>query len=95
MPVHETFSRLPGQWERQTHQYSCGENYRIGKVIVGSAFYKSGPRDEPAKYALCINLPGIKSPEQLYTNIEDAKARLERVVATWFRWINERPTAAP
>lgn len=81
---------MQGKWERQTHQYSYGENYRIGKVIVASAFYQSGSRNEPTKYVVRVDLPGIKSPTDLYTNIEDAKARAERAVATWFKWLGEK-----
>ncbi|WP_065091482.1 hypothetical protein [Rhizobium leucaenae] len=82
---------MRGTWEKQTGKYQLGENYRIGKIIVGSAFYRSGSRDDPAKYAVEINLPGIKNPTDIYTNIDDAKNRLERAVAVWFKWLEERP----
>ncbi|MEZ2132495.1 MULTISPECIES: hypothetical protein [unclassified Sinorhizobium] len=95
MEPRQQFSRLPGAWERQTGKHQLGENFRIGKVVVGAAFYSSTTRDDPLKYAVRVDLPGIKNPTDRYTNIEDAKARLERAVATWFRWLDERPTAAP
>lgn len=90
MEARETYSRLLGKWERQTHKYSDGENYRIGKIVVGSAFYSSTTRGDPAKYAVQIDLPGIRQPTDRYVNVEDAKARVERAVAVWFRWLDER-----
>lgn len=90
MEARETYSRLHGKWERQAHKYSDGENYRVGKIVVGSAFYSSTTRGDPAKYAVQIELPGIRQPTDWYVNIEDAKARVERAVATWFRWLDER-----
>lgn len=79
-----------GKWEQQTGNYQYGENYRIGKIIVASAFYRSGSRDAPAKYAVRLELPGIKNPSDLYTNLEDAKARAERAVSAWFKWLEEK-----
>lgn len=94
MKVRNQFSAIVGKWERQTGAYQFGENYRIGKVIVGCAFYDgSASRNDPAKYAIELYLPSIKRPSDTYTNIEDAKARLERAVATWFRWLDEPHTA--
>lgn len=80
---------MQGVWERQTGPYQNGENYRLGKVIVGSAFYASGSRDESAKYKCECLLPGIKRGDSRYTNIEDAKSRLERMVGAWFSWVND------
>jgi hypothetical protein len=84
---------MQGKWERQTHRHSCGENYRVGKIIVGSAYYSSTTRGDPLKYAVTIDLPGIKNPDDRYADIEPAKARLERAVAVWFRWIAEEKIA--
>lgn len=80
-----------GVWERQTGQYQWGESYRIGKVVVGRAQHVSGSRDEPPKFGAYYDLPGIKTPDDRYTNVEDAKARVERGVATWFKWLGEKP----
>jgi hypothetical protein len=80
---------MQGTWERQTGKYQQGENYRIGKVVVGSAFYSSTSRTDTLKYAVRLDLPGIKSPDDRYADIEPAKARLERAVATWFHWLGD------
>lgn len=81
-----------GRWVPQTQQYSSGEDYFIGKVQVGSAFYNStGSRAEPNKYSAAILLPGIKQPAERYATLEQAKARLERAVAAWFGWLEEAP----
>ncbi len=80
---------MQGKWERQTGKHQSGENYRIGKVVVGAAFYSTTTRDDPLKYAVRLDLPGIKSPEDRYADIEPAKTRLERAVSTWFRWLEE------
>lgn len=80
---------MQGVWERQTGPYQNGENYRLGKVIVGSAFYASGSRDESAKFKCECLLPGIKQSDIRYTTIDEAKARLERMVAAWFSWVKD------
>lgn len=75
------------KWDRQTGQYQHGEWLRVGKVIVGSVFYSgTRGRDDPRKYAVNIMLPGIKPPTDHYVTIDEAKARLEHMVATWFSW---------
>ncbi len=79
-----------GRWVPQTHQYCSGEDYVIGKIKVGSAFYNStGSRAEPSKYSAAILLPGIKQPAERYATLGQAKARLERAVAAWFGWLEE------
>lgn len=78
---------MHGRWEKQTGKYQMGENYRVGKVIVGTASYESGSRGDPAKYKCHCLLPGIRQADSKYTNLEDAKARLERMVGAWFSWL--------
>ena len=82
---------MQGVWEKQTGKYQFGENYRVGKVVVGSAFYASTTQGDPLKYAVKIELPGIRQPTDRYTNLEDAKARLERAVNAWFSWLEQKP----
>lgn len=83
-----------GEWIQQTGQHMSGEGYRIGKVFVGSAYYSAlTSRDDPLRYRCRIDLPGMKQPQEAYTTIDEAKARLERAVATWFRWVEEEPAA--
>ena len=79
---------LKGKWERQTGQYQSGEDFKLGTVTVGAAFYSgTRGRDDPKKFAVRIYLPGIKQPEDHYETIERAKLRLERMVETWFGWV--------
>lgn len=74
-------------WEKQTGKYASGEQLRIGKVIVGSAGYDPiGPKSDPNKYNCHCLLPGIKQAAERYATLEEAKARLERMVNTWFMW---------
>ncbi|MFU0504164.1 hypothetical protein [Pseudaminobacter sp. NGMCC 1.201702] len=79
---------MNAKWEKQTGQYQNGENYRVGRVIVGAAFY-SGlvPRGDPKKYGCTCLLPGIKQAPEHYETIDEAKARLERLVSAWFEWV--------
>lgn len=78
------------KWEKQTGRHQLGEWLSVGKIVVGSAFYSgTKSRDDPRKYAVSITLPGIKNPEQHYETLDEAKARLERAVATWFKWAQE------
>lgn len=75
------------EWEPQTGKYQRGEWARVGKVIVGSAYYSGmSGRDDLRKYACACDLPGIKQPSEHYVTIGEAKARLERMVRTWFSW---------
>jgi len=78
---------MEGKWEKQTGNYQWGENYRIGTVIVGRAQHISGSRGEPTKFGAYYDLPGIKSPADRFATIEEAKARVERGVSTWFKWL--------
>lgn len=52
---------MRGQWEKMTGAYELGEKYRIGKIVVASAFYDGGePKGSKDKYRAATNLPGIK-----------------------------------
>lgn len=81
---------MQGKWERQTGKYQSGENYVIGKICVGSASYASVSKNEPAKYRAFLELPGLKMSEGStdFSTIEQAKARVERAVNTWFSWLS-------
>lgn len=81
---------MHGKWEVQTGKYQSGENYRIGKIVVGSAFYSGNTsKGDPLKYAVSIKLPGIKNPEERYPTMDEAKTRLERAVSVWFSWLDQ------
>lgn len=78
---------MSGKWEKQTAKYASGENYRVGKVVVGSAGYSATvSKSEPNKYECHCLLPGIKQAGEKYATLDEAKARLERMVSTWFMW---------
>jgi hypothetical protein len=81
---------MKGTWEKQTGKYEWGENYRIGKIIVGSAQHVSGSKGEPTKFGAFSLLPGIKKADSPYTSIEDAKARVERMTDAWFSWLEQK-----
>lgn len=82
---------MQGAWETQTGKYQWGEDFRIGRIVVASAHHVSGSRDEPTKFGVTIHLPGIRSPTDRYTSLEDAKARAERAVNVWFSWLEQKP----
>jgi hypothetical protein len=75
------------KWEQQTGKYQRGEWLRVGKVVVGSAGYYHGSRDDPNKYGCNCLLPDIKQATERYATLEEAKARLERQVRAWFSWV--------
>lgn len=81
---------MNGVWERQTGKYASGEDYRIGKVVVGSAgFSGTVSKGDPLRYVASVALPGIsmKTGTNHFASIEEAKARTEAAVATWFKWL--------
>lgn len=81
---------MQGKWERRTGKYQTGENYRVGKIIVGyAAYYDFRSKGDPITYVCHCDLPGIKQAETKYATIEEAKARLERMVRAWFEWVQE------
>jgi hypothetical protein len=77
------------KWEKQTGKHQLGEWCRVGKVIIGSAGWYGGTKGETKNYGCRCDLPGIKQPVEQYATIEEAKARLERMVAAWFKWTTE------
>ena len=78
---------MNGKWEKQTGKYAFGEDYRVGRVVVGSASHSATvSKGDPNKYDCCCLLPGIRQPANRYATLDDAKARLERMVNTWFMW---------
>ena len=83
------------KWEPQTGRHQMGEWLRVGKVIVGSAEYNgTGSRDDPNKYTCHCLLPGIKQATDKYATLDEAKARLERMVNAWFMWTAQAAEAA-
>ena len=71
-------------WEHDNRQYTSGEILKLGKWIVGTAYYDSGrSRDDPCKYAAKCSLPGIKLNLGFFESSEEAKARVERAVNHW------------
>lgn len=78
------------KWERQLGRYQSGEDCKVGKVIVATAHYSGFvSRGDDKVYVVGVLLPGIKSPTERYRTIEEAKARAEHAVSTWFRWVQE------
>jgi hypothetical protein len=79
-----------GKWVKQTRQHQNGEDYVLGKVTVGSASYNAlRSREDPLAYRAFIILPGIqlKAGTADFATIEEAKARVEAAVSTWFKWV--------
>lgn len=76
-------------WSPNTASYGSGEIATIGRVKVGSVFWHGSSRNNPLVWRAAINLPGITLKEGTtdFADIEEAKARLERAVATWFAWL--------
>jgi hypothetical protein len=79
---------IKGVWEQQTGKYANGVNYKVGKIIMGSAFY-SGARakNDPTKYGSSVDLPGMRSRILYFESLEEAKQRVENAVAKWFKWV--------
>ncbi|MCG7507102.1 hypothetical protein [Mesorhizobium retamae] len=77
-----------GKWVKQTGPYQNGENFVLGKVVVGAASYNgTRSRHDPKSYRASIELPGIKMKDGTtdFETLEEAKTRVEAAVATWFK----------
>lgn len=81
---------MQGKWARNTSKYGTGEIYKIGKIQVGSYFNATVSRGSPTVYRANVELPGIRMKAETtdFDNAEAAKIRVEKVVATWFNWLN-------
>jgi hypothetical protein len=82
---------MQGVWTRNTARYSSGEIYKIGHVRVGSWFNPTVSKGEPQKFRAVVELPGIAMKEgtDTFDNAEAARKRVEAVVATWFKWLEQ------
>ena len=80
---------MKGTWVRQTGRFQNGEDYKLGPIKVGSAFYDGTVGiNNPRKYANAILLPGVKTSRMNFFTIEEAKISLEQMVEAWFLVIN-------
>lgn len=80
-----------GTWERNPSKYGGGgELYRVGKIILASVFWEGGSRDavDHKPWAVGLELPSIKRLDVRYATIDEAKARAEHAVETWFKWVS-------
>ena len=74
-------------WKDKTGQYENGERAVLGNrpVAVGEWNWRATrPKDDPHCYAASCSLPGLK-PLDNYTTESQAKAAVQRAVATWFK----------
>jgi len=77
------------KWITNPAKYGSGELLVMGNVTIGRADYSMRSKSEPITYRCVCFLPGIKQAEEKYPTIDAAKARLERMVTTWFSWVSE------
>lgn len=79
-----------GEWREHPGRYTSGEFYRLGKIDVAEVSYMSARRkDDPHCWSLRILLPCIKPKQETYVDKDVAKAAAERIVRTWFAWIDD------
>lgn len=78
-------------WERTAGQYNYGDTCYAGKVPVGSVYQPSVSRGQTPPWRAGIKLPGITLKEGAtdFATKDEAKARVERAVRTWFAWTQE------
>jgi hypothetical protein len=69
-------------WTQDTCRFASGEIAYLGKWCVAGIHY-DGATNDKEKYGISIYLPGIKS-QQNQPSAEEAKARVEKIVAYWF-----------
>lgn len=76
-------------WKPARGKYTCGEELWIGKIPVASWFNPVRSKGDPTAYRAQIDLPGIamKKDRIEADSADEIKARIERVVDTWFKWL--------
>lgn len=79
------------KWKRNEAQYAMGHLCMAGKIKVGSVFQPSVSKGTVPPWRAAIDLPGIrlKAEAKDFATVDEAKACVERVVATWSRWTQE------
>ena len=86
------------RWEKLTGQYQNGEACFLGRIRVGSAYYSSTrSKDDPLRYMAATELPNLKpthSPEP-FASLEEAKARVEKAVASWLKLAGLKEAGEP
>lgn len=72
-------------WEQSKGRYVSGENYRLGKWVVGGWHHDATlPRGSTAIYAVTCAMPGIRTESGHRDTKEGARALLEAAVKQWF-----------
>lgn len=71
-------------WEDSKGRYVSGENYRLGKWVVGGWHYDAMlPREATATFAVTCTLPGIRTELGHRETREAARRLLETAVEQW------------
>lgn len=71
-------------WEDSKGRYVRGENYRLGKWVVGGWHHDATlPRGASDTYAVTCALPGIRAELGHRETAEAARALLEAAVQQW------------
>jgi len=73
-------------WEKIPRKHSYGEQYRLGKWIVGQWDLDSTrSHSEKARYAVECYLPGLRRLVGHRETVEEAKDLLEKAVVHWIK----------
>ena len=79
-------------WVRQTGRFQNGENLFLGRWKAGSVYYDGFvTKGDNRVHKVTCNLSGIKDVLGNYADVNEAKARLEKVVDMWLGKINAEP----
>lgn len=79
--------------EWRTHKPNMGppvEQAYVGKIKVG--YYRwslSQSKSDPEKYDFCCLLPGFIKSSGFVSTSEEAKDRIEKMVASWFSAVSD------
>jgi hypothetical protein len=73
------------EWTPATGKYASGMVLKCGPIMVATASYDSMvSKGRAEKYKVRFLLPQLADPEQRYLTIEEAQARAEKGVRSWF-----------
>lgn len=73
-------------WDDAKGKFANGKILLVGKWNVGNVYYDGcRKREDPLKYVVRTQLPGLKDPLGYFATEEEGKAHLEKVVRYWVK----------
>lgn len=79
----------PVTWKQIDHRIGpVSHTAYVGKVPVGSVHYALTSKGQATAYSFQCNLPGLKNKTGDGPTVEEAKARVEKLIEVWFKEVD-------